>query len=156
MHVCSIITSYTAGGAEVLAANLSAAFVEARHRSTMLALCDAATIGNPLDYEAAFKQRVCDAGSDALSLSLTNRRNVLTGALAMRRVIRDMEPDIIHVHTAQALLLLLFAGVRRPVVYTHHNIRCNFPLWLFRAFARIPGSYNPIELGRASCREEVC
>src|SRR3546814_3920679 len=96
----------------------------------MLALCDAATIGNPLEYEAAFKQRVCDAGSDALSLSLTNRRNVLTGALAMRRVIRDMEPDIIHVHTAQALLLLLFAGVRRPVVYTHHNIRCNFPLWL--------------------------
>src|SRR3546814_8169300 len=51
----------------------------------------------------------------------------------MRRVIRDMEPDIIHVHTAQALLLLLFAGVRRPVVYTHHNIRCNFPLWLFRS-----------------------
>src|SRR3546814_3951611 len=87
----------------------------------MLALCDAATIGNPLDYEAVFKQRVSDAGSEALSLRLTNRRNVLTGALAMRRVIRDMEPDIIHVHTAQALLLLLFAGVRRPVVYTHRS-----------------------------------
>src|SRR3546814_18417194 len=95
MPFWSIITSDTAGGAEVLAANLSAAFVEAGHRSTMRALCDAAAIGNPLDYEAAFKQRVCDAGSEALSLSLTNRRNVLTGALAMRRVIRDMEPDII-------------------------------------------------------------
>src|SRR3546814_6238645 len=49
---------------DLLAANLSAAFVEAGHRSTMLALCDAAAIGNPLDYEAAFKQRVSDAGSE--------------------------------------------------------------------------------------------
>src|SRR3546814_19701669 len=144
MHVCSIITSYTAGGAEVLAANLSAAFVEAGHRSTMLALFDAATIGNPLDYEAVFKQRVSDAGSEALSLRLTNRRNFLTGALAIRRVIRDMEPDIIHVHPAQAILLLLFAGFRRPVVYTQHNIRCNVPFCLFRTFYRTPGDFLPI------------
>src|SRR3546814_20978175 len=93
----------------------------------MLALGDAATIGNPLDYEAGFKQRVSDAGSEALSLRLTNRRNVLTGALVMRRVTRDMEQDIIHVHTGQGLLLLLFAGVRRPVGSPHLNHRCNFP-----------------------------
>src|SRR3546814_11183330 len=97
----------------------------------MLALCDAATIGNPLDYEAVFKQRVSDAGSEALSLRLTNSRNVLTGALAMRRVIRDMEPDIIHFHTAQALCLLLSVGWRRPAVYQHQTLRCTFTLWQF-------------------------
>src|SRR3546814_19553050 len=119
MHVFSIITSYTAGGAEVLAANLSAAFVEAGHRSTMLVLCDAATIGNPLDYEDVVKQRVSHAGSEALSLSLTNRRNVLTGQLAMRRVIRERETDISQVSTAQEVLVPLFDGVSRPVACKH-------------------------------------
>lgn len=144
MHICSIITSYTAGGAEVIAANLSNAFTSARHRSTMLALCDAASVGNPQDYERLLMRRISKGGGAPRSLKLANRRNVVLGALAMRRMIGDLQPDIIHAHTAQALLLLLFAGVRRPIVYTHHNIRCNFPPMLFHAFDWIVDRYVAI------------
>src|SRR3546814_7144411 len=66
-----------------------------------------------------------------------------------------MEPYIIHVHSAQALLLLRCAVVRRPVVYTLHTFRCNFPLWLFRAFDRITGSYIAIGDACRSLLEEA-
>ncbi|MBK5264134.1 MAG: glycosyltransferase, partial [Alphaproteobacteria bacterium] len=149
MHICSIITSFAAGGAEVLATNLTGAFVNAGHRSTIIALCDAAAVGNSEEYEQALKQTIRRGGGDVRSLALVNRRNLWTGAIAMRRAIWDIDPDIIHVHTPQALLMLLLAGVRRPTVYTHHNIRCNFPLWLFHVFDRVVDRY--IAIGEA-CR----
>lgn len=75
MHILSIITSFTAGGAEVLVSNLSGAFVGAGHRSTVVALSSAAAIGNDADTEQAQRAKIAAEGGNARLLGISDRRN---------------------------------------------------------------------------------
>jgi glycosyltransferase involved in cell wall biosynthesis len=149
MRICSIITSFTSGGAEVLVCNLAQAFAAAGHDATVLALSDAAQVGNPLPTEEAMMAQVRRSGAAARSLGIARSRNPLAGALALRWALRAIRPDVIHAHSARALPLIALAqtlsgapGV--PVVLTHHNIRLSFPPAAFRLFDRIVDSYVAI------------
>ncbi|WP_176597020.1 MULTISPECIES: glycosyltransferase family 4 protein [Sphingobium] len=144
MRICSIITSFTSGGAEMLVCNLAEAFAGAGHEATVLALSDAAQVGNAPDSEAAMMARVRQGGAQALSLCLANRNNWLGGALALRRALRSIRPDVIHAHSARALFPVALAMPGVPVVLTHHNSRLSFPPAAFRFFNRIVDSYVAI------------
>lgn len=152
MRILSIITSFTAGGAEVLVTNLCAQFVVQGHDATVLALSDAVVLGNSLDSEAAMKRRLGASGVRAESLGLANRRNLLAGVLAMRRVIAAYRPDVIHAHTAQAGLILAMLRPAATVVITHHNSRLSFPPSLFRVLDTIASGYVGIS---AECTKVV-
>ena len=143
-HICSILTSLTSGGAEMLVTNLSGAFVQARAQSTVIALCDAATVGNSPDMEALLKQQIESQGGRFVSLGLDRKRGVLAGGMALRRVLRQLEPDIIHAHTARALSMLALAGAGAPTVLTHHNSKLSFPPRMFALFDRIASGYVAI------------
>lgn len=150
MRICSIITSFTTGGAETLVCNMVAPFAAAGHEPTVVALADAADLGNSSETEARMMQGVREAGGSALTLSLGRRRGLLGGARALRRLLAELKPDIIHAHTARAVLMLGLAGVRVPVVLTHHNSRLSFPPRLFAAFDRVVSAYVAIS---AECAE---
>lgn len=150
MHILSIITSFTAGGAEVLVSNLSGAFVGAGHRSTVVALSSAAAIGNDADTEQAQRAKIAAEGGNARLLGISDRRNFVAGVRAMRRLLRAERPDVVHAHTARALPMLWLAGVRCPVVLTHHNSKLSFPPQMFALFDRIVGSY--VAIGRDCAR----
>lgn len=149
-HICSILTSLTSGGAEMLVANLSGAFVQAGERSTVIALCDAAAVGNSPDMEARLKQQIESQGGRFVSLGLGRKRGVLAGGMALRRVLRQLRPDIVHAHTARALGMIALAGTRVPTVVTHHNSKLSFPPRMFALFDRIAWGYVAIseETGR--------
>lgn len=149
MHICSILTSFTAGGAETIVANLSDAFVEAGAGSTVLTLSHAHQVGNCPDMERAIIERIDDGGGMASSLGLARRRNIIAGALALRKFLRSAQPDIIHSHTAQALPMLWLARPGVPVFLTHHNSRLSFPPVLFTLFDRIVSGYVAISNGCA-------
>lgn len=144
MHVCCVITSFTSGGAEVLVGNLAEAFCAQGHAATVLALSDAASIGNDPAIETAMVARLTNAGVAARSLGLHDRRNPLAGARALRRALADLPPDVVHTHTAAALPAIALARPRCPVVLTHHNSRLSFPPWAYRLFDRIVASYVAI------------
>jgi glycosyltransferase involved in cell wall biosynthesis len=144
LHICSILTSLTSGGAEMLVVNLSGAFVEAGTRSTVIALCDAATLGNSPDMEALLKQQIESQGGCFISLGLDQKRGVLTGGMALRRVLRQAEPGIVHAHTARALGMIALAGARVTTVLTHHNSKLSFPPGMFALFDRIASGYVAI------------
>ncbi|WOF43556.1 glycosyltransferase [Sphingopyxis indica] len=146
MHILSILTSFTAGGAEVLVSNLSGAFVGAGHPSTVVALSPAAAIGNDAGIERAQRAKIAAEGGATRLLGISDRRNVIAGVWAMRRLLRAERPDIVHAHTARALPMLWLAGVRCPVVLTHHNSKLSFPPQMFALFDRIVGSY--VAIGR--------
>ncbi|HEU4960636.1 MAG TPA: glycosyltransferase [Sphingomonas sp.] len=152
MRILSIITSFTTGGAEALVASLSTRFVVEGHEPTVVALCDAAALGNPLASEAAMKQRLAGAGVATGSLRLANRRNPVAGVLTMRRAIAAARPDVIHAHTAQAALILALLRPAAPVVMTHHNSRLSFPPTLFRILDTIVRGYVGIS---AECTATV-
>lgn len=144
MRICSIITSFTSGGAETLVCNMAAEFRSAGHQATVVALCDATEVGNPAETEERMMERVRQTGATPLSLKLGSRRGLLAGALAIRRMLGAVKPDIVHAHTARAVLMLRLAGVRVPVVLTHHNSRLSFPPRLFTALDTVVSAYVAI------------
>jgi glycosyltransferase involved in cell wall biosynthesis len=144
MRVCSIITSFTSGGAEMLVCNLAEAFAAGGHDAAILALSDAAQVGNPPETEAMMMARVRQGGATALSLGRANRNDWLGGALALGRALRAIRPDVIHAHTARALPLIALALPGVPVILTHHNSRLSFPPAAFRLFNRLVDAYVAI------------
>ncbi|WP_313804074.1 glycosyltransferase family 4 protein [Sphingobium sp.] len=144
MRICSIITSFTSGGAEMLVCNLAEAFAAAGHGATVIALSDAAQVGNAPDTEQAMTARLRQGGAKALSLGLANRNNWLSGARALRRALRSIRPDVIHAHSARALFPLALASPGVPIVLTHHNSRLSFPPAAFVLFNRIVDGYVAI------------
>jgi len=60
MRICSIITSFTSGGAEMLVCNLAEAFAQAGHQAAILSLSDAGQVGNAPATEAAMRARLRD------------------------------------------------------------------------------------------------
>lgn len=143
MRICSIITSFTSGGAETLVCNMSELFQAAGHASSVIALSDAAQVGNSSQTEHVMMTRVRASGSEALSLSVGSR-GLIAGGLALRREIGRRRPDVIHAHTARAALMLSIAFPAAPVILTHHNSRLSFPPQLFKVFDRIVHSYVAI------------
>lgn len=144
MHIVSILTSLTSGGAEMLVVNLSKEYVAKGHRSTIVALTDAQSVGNSAEMEAALRQRIIDEGGDFQSLQLGASRNLLKGWGRMRRLLARLDADAIHAHTARALMMLYPSRGHIPVVLTHHNSHLSFPPRMFRLFDRIVDSYVAI------------
>lgn len=149
MHICSIVTSFTYGGAETIVANLSDAFVQANAQSTILTLSHAHQVGNCPDMERTIMDRITAGGGAARSLGLTNRRNIIAGAMALRKFLAVEKPDVIHAHTAQVLPMLWLARPAAPIFLTHHNSQFSFPPALFMLFNRIVDGYVAISSGCA-------
>ena len=152
MRICSIITSFTSGGAETLVCNLSELFGKAGHDFAVVALSDAHQLGNCPETESRMMARVRTAGGEALSLALGHRRGTLAGASALRRTLATMQPDVVHAHTARAALMLALVRNSAPVILTHHNSRLGFPIQLFRLFDRTVDAYVAIS---EECAEQT-
>jgi glycosyltransferase involved in cell wall biosynthesis len=144
MNICSILTSLTSGGAETLVCNLARHFREAGHRCTVLTLVDAPTVDNPADVERLMAARLRAAGISFESLALSRRRGILRGALALHRALARVNPDIVHVHTARAAVMLALIRPRAPVILTHHNSRLGFSPATFQLLNSVVDTYVAI------------
>ncbi|QAY78030.1 glycosyltransferase [Sphingosinicella sp. BN140058] len=134
MRILSVLTSFTSGGAEMLVCNLAKQFAGDGHSVTIVALADAAAVGNSPDTEREMMAEARRAGINARSLSLVRRGNLFSGALAVRRLMAELRPDVIHAHTARAIPMLWLARTKAPILLTHHNTRLSFPPAMFRFF----------------------
>ncbi|WP_454796805.1 glycosyltransferase [Novosphingobium lindaniclasticum] len=144
LRVSSIITSLTSGGAEILVTNLNGAFAAKGASGTVVAFCDAGTLGNSAEMEAELAAQIDRTGCRFESLSLGRRRRLLPGILALRRHLAETRPDVVHAHTVRAVAMLAFCGYRGPVVFTYHNSRLSFPPGLFTLLDRVVHHYVAI------------
>ena len=144
LKVSSIITSLTSGGAEVLVTNLNAAFAAKGAQGTVLAFCDAPTLGNSPEMEAELAAQIAESGCRFESMRLGRSRRLLPGVLALRRHLAGTRPDVVHVHTVRAVAMLALSGFAGPVVFTYHNSRLSFPPALFAAVDRVVHHYIAI------------
>lgn len=144
MHIVSILTSLTSGGAEMLVVNLNNEYVAKGHKSTVITLVDAVSVGNSAEMENTLHQRIIAGGGNHISLSLGTSRNPFSGWKKMRVLLQSLKPDVIHAHTARALLMLLANPVAAPVLLTHHNSKLSFPTYMFKLFDRVVAGYVAI------------
>lgn len=158
LRVWSIVTSLTTGGAESLIASLNPCFAEGNVEHTVLALCDAATVGNSAATELRMAGKIELEGGKFVSLDLGRWRDPVSGALALNRLLRHQMPDVIHAHTARAIPMISGSRFGGPVVLTHHNSRLSFPRIFFRYIDTVVDSYVAIsketeEIYKSQCRK---
>jgi len=144
MRILSVLAGFSAGGAETLVRRLYRDFVAQGHECHLAVISDAASIGNSPQFEAEFKEELARNGICYETLGNACRSNPLLGALQLRRAVARIRPDLLHIHTAHGLIFQALGMVRLPTVYTHHNIRLNFPPRLFKVFDRFVSSYIAI------------
>ena len=142
MHIVSILTSLTSGGAEMLVVNLSKEYVAGGHRSTVLTLANADSVGNSAAMEETLRQRITADGGQVIALNLGAARNPVVGWWRLRRLLKTLQPDVVHAHTARALFMLF--ATKAPVVLTHHNSRLGFSPRMFTLFDTVVDSYVAI------------
>jgi glycosyltransferase involved in cell wall biosynthesis len=150
MKICSVITSFTTGGAETLVCNLSRRFVRAGHEAGVVALSPASSLGNSPESEERMIARLRSEGIEAACLGLDARRSMLKGRSEIGRFLSTARPDVVHVHTARAALMAGFARTGVPLILTHHNSRLSFPRHLYRLFDRFVFSYVGISAACAA------
>jgi glycosyltransferase involved in cell wall biosynthesis len=140
----SVIATLDSGGAEILVRNLSLEFARRGHACHIAYLSEASALGASEHFEQAFRQQLAAAGISCELIGYGTRRNWMAGALRLRRMVKAFRPDIVHIHLGYGLLFEAIGLVRVPTVYTHHNIRLNFPAWLFHLFDRFVDRYVAI------------
>ncbi len=150
LRVCSLLTSLTSGGAEILITNLNQAFAERGVHAFVTSLCDAQTLGNSQVMEAELRQRIESTGTRFDSLALSRRRGMIEGVRALRRHLRETRPHLVHAHTVRAVLMLAFSGFAGPVVFTHHNSRLSFPRQAFHFLDFVVAHYVAISQDTAA------
>lgn len=158
LEIWSILTSLTTGGAESLVVNLNRCYSDAGARHTVIALCDAETLGNSPDTERRLAEQIVSEGGNFASLGLGRRRNPVSGIRALNRMLRGGAPQVIHAHTARAVPMAAHSRHRGALVFTHHNSRLSFPPVFFRYLDRVVDSYVAIsaeteEIYSALCRK---
>lgn len=158
LEVWSILTSLTTGGAESLVVNLNRCFSEAGARHTVIALCDAATLGNSPETESRLAEQIARDGGTFVSLGLGRWRDPVSGLRALNGLLRKGAPHLIHAHTARAIPMVAHSRHRGALVLTHHNSRLSFPELFFRYIDRAVDCYVAIspeteEIYRTRCRK---
>lgn len=135
---------FSSGGAEMLVRNLSTAFVERGHTCHIIAVANSEALGNSATFEAGFKEDLSRHRIGFEVLGASTRRSPIHGAFRLRKAMKAFKPDILHVHTGHGLLFQAIGALRLPTVYTHHNIRLNFPPFLFKVFDTFVDRYVAI------------
>ena len=144
VRIASVVVSLGAGGAENLAVNLGREFARAGHEPVLLTLTDARSLGADPEFGRVAGERAAAGGVAVETLALGERRNPVTGTLALRRLVRRIRPDILHVHTPVALLFAQWPRLGVPIVYTHHNTRLARMRRLVPLFDRVVSHYVAI------------
>lgn len=147
MRIAQIIMSASAGGAEILARDLAVSYAQTGHHCLIVTLADAGEIGNDVPYQAAY---IAYLTGRSVPVRILGSGNFVARARELRRLVKDF--DIVHAHTPRGLLLLPLSG--RPVIYTHHNVRLNFPAWLFAIFNRMVDTYVAVSAPCAALLEK--
>ena len=108
MKILQLITGLGQGGAEQIVLDLARGLDRSRYD---ISVCSILDIAGPQGVYAA---RLRDAGVDVVSLGLT-RKWQLRRAMALRGVIGDLQPDILHCHMFHANVLGRWIGHRAGV-----------------------------------------
>ncbi len=76
-----------------------------------------------------FFEMLVKQGFEAHHISFTGRKGIIRPILEMRRLLRRIQPDIVHTHLVNGSLVGLIgaalAGIRKRVSYRHHSNECH-------------------------------
>jgi len=154
MRLMHFIAAPAAGGAEVYAKDLCKVMAQQGNDVHLVFLSRAAEIGRDSDYEDHYLKEIESAGVTYSFMPPGSRRKIFRSGRALRKVVNDFSPDLLHCHLYYSLLFAFFVP-SVPVVYTHHNIVLKVPGFLYRIFDFRAAAYVGISLACSSLLRSV-
>lgn len=145
MRLMHFIAAPAAGGAEVYVKDLCKAMVQKGHDVHLVFLSRAQEIGRDSDYEDRYLKEIERAGITYSFMPPGARRKIFRSGGALRKIVNDFSPDLLHCHLYYSLLFAFFVS-SVPLVYTHHNIVLKVPGFLYRIFDVRAAAYVGISL----------
>jgi len=155
MNILHIISSPSAGGAEIYVRDLSRQMVAQGHRVCVAYVSEAAALGRCAEFASSFKQSLYDAGIETAEIGHAGRKNLLYGGWRLRQIIRSFQPDMIHSHLYYGLFFKLLSFSSVPLIYTHHNHRLGKGRHLYPLFKRVVKSFVGISRDCTHVLEQV-
>ena len=120
MRILHLISSPSAGGAEVYVKDLAREMVRRGHQLFIGFVNRSGDIGRDEEYESRFFRELESAGIPYFIVGYECRRNPLLGAIRVRRFCAARGVEVYHSHLHYGLVF--GALLRVPHVHTHHNI----------------------------------
>lgn len=154
MRLMHFIAAPAAGGAEVYVKDLCKAMAQQGHDVHLVFLSSAAEIGRDSDYEGRYLNEIEMAGVAYSFMPPGSRREIFRAGLALRKIVNDFSPDLLHCHLYYSLLFAFFVP-SVPVIYTHHNIVLKVPGLLYRIFDLRAAAYVGISLACSNLLRSV-
>jgi glycosyltransferase involved in cell wall biosynthesis len=141
MKILHIISSLSAGGAEVYVRDLSIQMVAEGHDVCIAYISSAMATGRCAEFEAAFKRQLTDARVSFFEIGHECRRRPWQGGAALRQIIKKFNPDVVHSHLYYGLFFKVFSFVSAPLVYTHHSHRLGKGRYLYPLLNKLVDRY---------------
>lgn len=122
MKILHIISSPSAGGAEVYVKDLSIEMKKKGNEVFILFLNTAKDIGRDQNYENNFLNELSNNKISYDFIGYKARKNILFGIKRIRELTDKINPDITHCHLYYAAFYTFFTK-NKKIIYTHHNIK---------------------------------
>jgi glycosyltransferase involved in cell wall biosynthesis len=139
VRILHLISSPSAGGAEVYVKDLAKEMVRLGHRLFIGFVNRSGDIGRDEEYESRFFRELERAGIPFFVLGYECRRNPVLGAIRVRRFCAAHGIEIYHSHLHYALVF--GALLRAPHVHTHHNIVPDAGPLMYKLFNQLVDCY---------------
>lgn len=139
MRIMHIISSPSAGGAEVYVKDLVIELKKSGHFIIVVFLNHSDDIGRSNEYEKIFLSELSDFDIPYYFLGFEVRKKPWLGFLRLRRLARQSDIQICHSHLAFGILFSAILNI--PVVYTHHSIRQRWNKLTYTVFNKIVDEY---------------
>lgn len=126
MKIMHIICGPGAGGAEVFVKDMAIEMSRLGHEVYVVFLQTAKESGRDEDFELHFLDQLVNEGIGYAFIGARSRKNPIFGIVALKKIIKDLNPHIVHSHLYWPLFFLIF--IRGfPVVFTKHSIQLGAP-----------------------------
>lgn len=150
MRIMHIICGPGAGGAEVFVKDMSVEMSRRGHKVHVVFLQTAKESGRDEEFGVRFLSRLLEEGISYDFIGARSRKNPVLGVMALKKIIKNFDPDIVHSHLYWPLFFLMFIK-GFPVVFTKHSIQFGAPKLLLKVLLTRVSSFVAI---CEACREK--
>ena len=136
INVMHIISSPSAGGAEVYVRDLVISSSKNSITPSIVFISSSQEVGRESDFENKYKKLLDKENIKYITLPHGSRRNLFKGIIVFRAFVKDFKPNVIHAHLLIGIIYSKLLMKKIPIIYTHHSTIISTNKFLFKFLLR--------------------
>jgi len=144
LRVLHIISSPSAGGAEVFVKDMALNSNKCDMEAAILFISDSSSVGRSKSYEVSFLNELKNNNISYFILPKGARRNILTGRKAFKECIQRFNPTTIHSHLLSGIIYSYLYSRNINLIYTHHTSLIKTNTLIFKVLMKLCNNHISI------------